>query len=86
MRGQVGRAVKPLFTPNRTTFAHVAALCPSRPVCPTNDQTPTRCEPWGVSREDFEPIYFPVATNFPLSAFLNRDSFPFVVISLRIEL
>ena len=30
--------------------------------------------------------YFPVATNFPRSDFLNRDSFPFVLISLSMLL
>ena len=84
-RSVLKRCNRPDFANCRTTFAHVEGLCPSWPGCPTNDQTPTRRNvgrqvqrlPWRG--------YFPVATNFPRSAFLNRDSFPFVLISLRIE-
>ncbi len=57
---------------------------PSRDHSPTNDTTPAHSRRGALGGESF--AVQPLIANNPRSAFLNRDSFPFVLISRRMAL
>ena len=68
--------------PTPPTFPRVASSPRVGTTPPTNDTTPARAKRGALGGEP-EAVQ-PLIANSPRSDFLNRDSFPFVLISRRI--